>query len=243
MQPFWQGGGAALYLGDCRDVLPTLARDSVDLLVTDPPYGQRWQGRDRRQGGEFAVLTGDDGTLDVPAALTLALKPLRRGRHVYIFGRFELSALPLASPVELVWDKGHQGLGNLAIPWGLSHEPITFAVHEISAVNRAKESGRLAARVRRGSVLRCPRLNSVAVAQHPTEKPVPLLRQLIESSSLIGETVLDPFAGVGSTLVAAMLEGRQSIGIEVEEKYCETAAKRLEQAAQYQAALPLGVGA
>jgi site-specific DNA-methyltransferase (adenine-specific) len=65
--------------------------------------------------------------------------------------------------------------------------------------------------------------------RHPTEKPVMLLRQLIEASSLFGETVLDPFMGAGSTLVAAKAEGRKAIGVEVDERYCEIAASRMGQ--------------
>jgi DNA modification methylase len=64
---------------------------------------------------------------------------------------------------------------------------------------------------------------------HPTEKPVMLLRQLIEASSLHGDVVLDPFLGSGSTVVAARTEGRRAVGIEIEERYCEIAAKRLAQ--------------
>jgi site-specific DNA-methyltransferase (adenine-specific) len=76
--------------------------------------------------------------------------------------------------------------------------------------------------------LRAIRKNSRGSKRHPTEKPVDVLRQMIESSSMIGELVLDPFAGSGSALVAAMIEDRRAIGIEVEERYCEEAAKWLE---------------
>jgi len=68
------------------------------------------------------------------------------------------------------------------------------------------------------------------VLRHPTEKPVALMRLLIESSSLPGEIVLDPFAGVGSTLVAAVVTGRRAIGIEIDERYAEIAAERLRKA-------------
>jgi site-specific DNA-methyltransferase (adenine-specific) len=63
--------------------------------------------------------------------------------------------------------------------------------------------------------------------RHPNEKPVLLLRQLVESSSVIGETVLDPFAGSGSRLLAAVREGRKAIGVEISEQYCEMAARDL----------------
>ena len=95
-----------------------------------------------------------------------------------------------------------------------------------SAVARERGSGRLSARLRKGAVIRCQRTNGQATKYHPTQKPVDVLRQLIESSSLLGELVLDPFMGVGSTLVAAIAEERRAIGIEVEEKYCERAAER-----------------
>jgi site-specific DNA-methyltransferase (adenine-specific) len=76
-------------------------------------------------------------------------------------------------------------------------------------------------------VIHAQRIQGGATLRHPTEKPVPLLRQLIESSSVWGETVLDFCVGVGSTLVAARLEGRKAIGIEIDERFCEVAAERL----------------
>lgn len=234
MIPYYDADGITLHLGDCREILPSLPRASVDCIITDPPYGQDWQSNRRTNG--FAKIAGDDGTLDVPAAVGLALPVLRRHRHIYIFGRYDLTALPLCSQVELIWDKGIIGPGNLELPWGPQHEPIIFAVSDPhSPANRARGDGRLAARLRQGSVIRCPRRNGGgnlddAHVRHPTEKPVGLLRQLIESSSLLGETILDPFAGSGSTLVAAQREGRKAIGIEVEERWCEAAAKRLAQA-------------
>jgi site-specific DNA-methyltransferase (adenine-specific) len=120
-------------------------------------------------------------------------------------------------------------MGDLAIPWAGQHEYIQFAVYFPSTADRDNDRGRLTARLRQGTILRVTRLTGNAVTDHPTEKPVALLRQLIESSSCIGETVLDMFAGVGSTLVAARVEGRRAIGIELDERYCEIAARRLAQ--------------
>jgi site-specific DNA-methyltransferase (adenine-specific) len=91
----------------------------------------------------------------------------------------------------------------------------------------------LAARLRQGSILSFQRPNSRAAKRHPTEKPVGLLRRLIESSSLIGETVFDPFLGSGSTLVAAIAEDRMGVGIEIDERYAETAAKRVDTALDF----------
>jgi site-specific DNA-methyltransferase (adenine-specific) len=225
---YYEAEGITIYHGDCREILPALAANCADVIVTDPPYGMEFQSARRPKGERLDRIEGDDGSLDVPVALTQALRLLRRGRHVYIFGRFDLSELPLCSQAELIWDKEIVGSGNLELPWAPAHENITFAVYEISKANREKGYGNLAARMRRGSVIRCQRMQSGQVKNHPTEKPVPLLRQLIESSSVWGETVLDPFMGSGSTLVAAKLEGRKAIGIEVKEKYCETAVRRLQ---------------
>lgn len=225
IKPYYEDDYASLYHGDCLEVLPTLGRDAAHLILTDPPYGVDFKSN----RGTHKKIAGDDGSLDIPAALALACKSLRRGRHAYVFGGIDLSETPLAAAVELIWDKGIVGMGDLSLPWGRSHEPITFAVYEPSKANRDKGYGALAARMRQGSVLRVQRTNGANTLRHPTEKPVQLLRQLIESSSSWGETVLDPFVGVGSTLVAATLEGRKSVGIELDEKYCEAAAKRLQE--------------
>jgi DNA modification methylase len=224
LAPYYEDEHATLYLGRCEDVLPMLARDSIDMILVDPPYGQNYLSN---RGGKHERIVGDDGSFDLAANLNLACKALRRGRHAYIFGPNDLTDTPLAAAVELIWDKQIVGMGDLSLPWSKSWEPITFAVYEPSKANRDKGYGGLAARMRQGSVLRVPRTNGAATAKHPTEKPVQLLRQLIESSSVWGETVLDFTAGVGSTLVAARLEGRKAIGIECEERYCEAAASRL----------------
>lgn len=225
MKPYYQDERATIYHGDCRDVVGDLYCNSVDLIVTDPPYGQKWNSGWREE--KFNNIVGDDGSLDVVLTLADIIMMLKQNRHLYVFGKFNLSQLPITSVVELIWDKMMTGPGNLSLPWGTAHETILFGVYRPSKANRESGQGNLTARLRQGSVLRVPRLNSRAVNQHPTEKPVKLLRQLIESSSCMDETVFDPFVGVGSTLVAAALEGRKSVGIEIEEQYCEIAANRL----------------
>jgi DNA modification methylase len=226
MKPYYQSPNATLYLGDCRTILPRLDRDSADLLLTDPPYGVRWRSNTRAL--KFEEIVGDDSTEAAVEGVRLALPVLKHSRHLYVFGRYDFSGLPIGSVTELVWDKGMIGPGDLELPWGSQHEYIQFATLKSPAQVGNYGAGNLAARLRKGSILACNRLCGVSVADHPTEKPVALLRQLIESSSCIGDLVLDPFVGVGSTLEAALVEGRSAVGIEIHEPYAEVAARRLQ---------------
>lgn len=221
MTPYYEHRGATLHHGDCAGY-----EIACDLIVTDPPYGQQFKSG---HSDLWGPIRGDDDIAGTMERLRHVLKGLPRRRHVYIFGgRLPLSDLPLCAFTEIIWDKEIIGMGDLTAPWGPQHEKIAFAVYESSQANRRDGAGNLSARLRKGSVVRSLRANSAAVKHHPTEKPIDILRQLIESSSVMGETVYDPFAGSGSTLIAAVLEGRKAIGVEFEERYCEIAAKRFE---------------
>ncbi len=229
MNLVYESDRCQIHLGDCFEILPTLS--ASDLLVVDPPYGKDYLSNRRTATEAHDKIMGDEGSWDLAALLNLMRKGLRRGRHAYVFGAVELpDDVPFGGSTSLVWDKGITGSGNLASPWGPSHEPILFAVQEISAANRAKGYGVQSARLRKGSVLRVQRRQSSQTNRHPTEKPVELLRILIESSSTLGEMVLDPCMGVGSTLVAAILSGRKAVGIELDAQYLPCAVERVERA-------------
>ena len=209
-----------IYRGDCLGVLPTLA--PADLLVTDPPYGIDYRG----SAGNFEPIAGDSSTEAAEQALD-ALR-LGRGRHAYVFWspavqQLKADAAKFSEWQQLIWDKQITGMGG-GHCWATSHELILFCVEKEGRKARTCAG---AARLRRGSVLSCQRMHGAKNSRHPTEKPVPLLRELIESSSKPGEVVLDPFAGVGSTLVAAILEGRRAIGIELDPGYASIAVERV----------------
>lgn len=226
---------ATVIWGDCRDpeVIAAVPR-GYGLLCTDPPYGVKWKSK---HGGNFNPIKGDDGTVDWPSVLAEWVGPegtttrgLGNGRHVYVFGyRPEQLAGPLrlGGRAELIWDKINTGLGDLSQPWGPAHEPITFGVHTKARSGRAAGNGNLAARLRQGSVLRVLRPNATAVTRHPTEKPVALMAQLIESSTVRGDLVVDPCVGSGSTGVAAILEGRRAFLVECDRGYAELAVQRV----------------
>lgn len=223
-------GPATLYLGDAAEVVPTL--DPVDLLATDPPWLISQASHGRRQATTmpaFGVIHGDrPGEVDVPAILTAAVRRLRDHRHVYVFGPAHLLApVPqLSTPRELIWDKEMHGGGDLTTPWGPGHEPISFAVR--SQRTSAKSEGAFAARMRQSSVLRGARANAAGTVRHPHEKSVEVMRRIVEASSNLGDTVLDPFMGSGTTIVAALLEGRRAIGVEVDERYFNVAVERVQ---------------
>ncbi len=236
---YYQSENVTLWLGDCRDTLDKLPRAGADLLLTDPPYGVKWQSGWRKDS--FGAMAGDDGSIDWPNVLGhLARRALKPHRHVYVFGYTPeqlAEPLDLGGPCELVWDKLAIGMGDLSQPYGPAHERITFGTyHRGDLAQRKAGRGNLSARLRQGSVLRVKRPSAGGV-RHPSEKPVRLLRQLIESSTVLGDTVFDPCAGTGASGVAAIVSGRRALLIETDPKWAQLAATRLKAAEHACAAL------
>jgi site-specific DNA-methyltransferase (adenine-specific) len=226
-----QTSRVTLHQGDARDVLADMATESVDLVVTDPPYGKEWVSSMRQES--FGMLSGDGaGASDRDAVARIIGECVRvtgQNRHLYVFGPSDVFRGQLVTAAaELVWDKSVMGMGDLAQPWGSAHEPISFVVNKH---RHAGEAGRETppVRMRKGTVLRHQRPTGTSV-RHPSEKPISLISELIESSSRTGETVLDPFAGSGSTVVAAVLLGRKAIAVEVDPRYVELCRTRLVEA-------------
>lgn len=225
--PTYSNQGIELYLGDSELIVPQLTQ-TFDLVATDPPYKVNFQSRRKKE--KFNIMHGDSGEINITNILKNCVSKLRHNRHMYVFGPTSLVAgiEKLTSPMILIWDKELIGMGNLSLPYGPAHEPINFMVHVPSVGNKKRGDGRLSARLRQGSVIKVARLNASKVKRHPTEKPVKLMRQIIESSSCLEEIVFDPFMGSGSTIVAAILEGRKAVGIEIDPQYFEIAKNRVD---------------
>lgn len=227
MRVVYQSDRAQVVCGDAREVLRERERESVDLVVVDPPYGVEWQSGFRQEA--FDQLHGDGATErdGVREILTACVRAVGQNRHLYVFGPTDVvEGLKTTAPVELVWAKQVIGAGDLSAPWGPQHEPISFLVSKHRHAGQAGSTGNVAARLRKGSVLTHPRPTGRKV-RHPSEKPVSLLTDLIESSSRQGELVLDPCAGSGSTGVAALLRGRRCLLVESDERYADLAAARV----------------
>jgi DNA modification methylase len=218
-----------IWRGDSRVVLPRLPTESFDLILTDPPYGVEFNSGFRTE--EFGEIH-NDGATDrdgIRQVLTDCVRLVGQKRHLYVFGPADvLDGLKVSDTADLIWDKGKTGMGNLSSPWGPAHEPITFAV---SMHRHAGQAGRSspAVRMRKGSVLRFNPPTGRKV-RHPNEKPVPLCRELIESSTRIGDVVLDPFGGSGSTAVAAVLSGRRAVLVESDPRWVQLSIERVTEA-------------
>lgn len=224
MKPYYEDGLVTIYHGDMRDVLPTLRANTVDLVLTDPPFfmpAVHFQSRIewQRTWGDTSILAMFWRTV-----LDETLRVLRPTGHFLAFCNGD--SYPVFYPEmyrrfdylkSLVWDKGHVGLGRV---WRGQHELVIAARFSESVFN---EDGKL-----RADVLYAKATPS-AERDHPVEKPAELMAQLIEPTTQPSGTVLDPFMGSGTTLEAAKNLGRRAIGIDTEERYCEVAARRCSQ--------------
>ena len=206
--------GITLIHGDCRDMLPLLPK--VDLVLTDPPYGiradQRQQKRANKQGGAALAPSKDYGDSDwdhSPLSLGDCSRLINYSKVIIWGGQYH--PLP-CSGCWFVWDKvtGDNTYADCELAW--TNLPGTTRMFRWQWKGMIQQ--------RRG-VDKEPRW-------HPTQKPVDLMQWCIQKA---GEprTILDPFAGSGTTLRAAKDLGRKAIGIEIEEKYCKIAAERLRQ--------------
>lgn len=204
-------GDATLYLGDCRDILPTLPK--VDAVITDPPYGIGEAAGKNASRGRLAVAKdyGNDTWDNSPVDADLLNAVVSHGKYAVVFGG-NYYAMP-ATSCWLVWDK--------------ENGDSDFADCELAWTNLPKAVRRI--RYMWNGMLRA---NGEQRGDHPTQKPIGVMKWAISHAG--GKTILDPFMGSGTTGVAAMEMGLQFLGIEREPKYFEAACRRIENAQRQQ---------
>lgn len=240
--PYYERGGATIYHGDSLEVMKGLAPGSANAVITDPPYcsgaateagrgGATHQGlrSETMRSGRFDWFDADNMTT---SGLTWLLRSvavesgrlMARDGSLLAFCDWRM-AFAVGPAMEsagfrlrnlLVWDKGSFGCGTGFRP---RHEMVLHLTRRKPAFHAANV----------GNVISAKRVTSKN-RDHPTEKPVDLIADLIRVVCPPSGLVLDPFAGSGTTLVAALSLGRKAIGIEASEAYCEIAAKRIDAA-------------
>ena len=212
-----------LHLGDCLDVLPTLAAGSVDAVITDPPWMDYVTGRyDASEWHEPIVGMSPDAYLPAlyralgdDSALVLWCRWDCFQSHADACGRAGFTVKNC-----IVWAKPNHTAGDLDGNLGNKHEMAVFAVKGRWARSGGREV----------NLWNESHLFSRARRDHPTQKPVGLMERAARCVAPMGATVLDPFMGSGTTGVACVQTGRNFIGIEIDPAYFEIAKKRMAEA-------------
>jgi len=221
MKPYFEQGGVVIYHGDCEEIVPEIG--SYDLIVADPPYNLGFLYGDRV----------DDERCDYASWLArrigICIMFLPDGGQVYLHQPSQnlAIALPILEGCHvLAWCKNFSQIW--PSPWNYgSWEPVLYwSKGEPTVVNKANDAALdrdwFVTRGALGLIRGVPQRS-----EHPCPKPTDAEIPFILRSSNAGQTVLDPFCGSGTTLVAAKESGRKAIGIDIEERWCELAAKRV----------------
>lgn len=224
--------------GDARTLIKAIPDGSVDLVLTDPPFGittlDEMEGKDRGtvQSYTSVMKPADNATSKEVHALMLELAPqlvrvLKPGGHVYVFFAFELEqelkqAFMMAglviNPVPLIWDKGLTTAPFRGYDYSPCYEPILFG-YKPPRTRRLVDPG--------ATIIKGFAPDRAELKVHPFQKSQSLLRYFIKQSTLLGQRVLDPFVGSGSTVLAARECGRTGIGFELDEERFHQAQSRL----------------
>lgn len=218
LEPYYQDDLVTLYNADCREVAAWL---EADVLVTDPPYGIGWTRPELRNAHNPTAHAGIENDADVTVR-DEALSAWGETKPALIFGSLR-AAYPHGWHRMLVFAKPTVGCGLIGVrlPWLSNWEPV-FVLGDWPSVTPDRDSV-LRTRHRAASGYS----GYATRAGHPHTKPLDVLEALVEACP--PGIVADPFVGSGSTLIAARNLGRRAIGVEIEERYCELAARRLSQ--------------
>lgn len=198
--------------------------DSADLILTDPPYGIDYQSKRRVVREQFAHFANDTVGDWIHEFAALAFLALKRDHHLYCFTRFDtypiffeaFKGAGFTMKRTLIWVKNNHGSGDLRGDYAPQDEWIIFAHKGRRELNGSRDS----------NILHFDKITSANLL-HPTQKPLDLLSFLIMKSCTSDEIVLDPFAGVFSTNVAAEKCGMNSIGIEINPQFVDIGISRL----------------
>ena len=206
-------GGQRLILGDCLAVMPTLG--PVDAVVTDPPYGIfKKTGTDGKMFGKETIYSTDDKAAgwDVKPSLEVFAAIMTTKKYV-VWGGNYFADIMGASPGVMIWHKktGNNSYADCEIAWTNATGTTRIFEHQWCGAFKDSERGQRAV--------------------HPTQKPVALMQWCLGFLP-DAKTILDPFMGSGTTLVACQKLGRHGIGIEIDPDYFDIACKRVEEAAR-----------
>lgn len=212
-----------IYTGDCLETMRLMEDNSVDAIVTDPPYGINYQSVWRIDKNKWKPKIANDKSPYI-WWINEAFRVLKEGGAMLCFTRFDteedfrkvMRIAGFIDKAQIIWDKKMHGMGDLKGDFAPQHENIIFATK-----GRFEFQGK-----RPKSIISVQRVNAEKLL-HPNEKPVELMEMLISSISSEGATVLDPFAGSGSTLVACKKLNRNYVGCELSEEYVKIAEARL----------------
>jgi site-specific DNA-methyltransferase (adenine-specific) len=215
MTPYYERNGIAIYHGDCRAVLPALT--GIDVVLTDPPYGiQGSSGNVNVKRGKGKYQAAFEDTPDyiqsvvVPVVQTLIQ---RVGCVVVTPGNRNFICYPQPDSFGTFYQPASVGL---QVFGNLDAQPIFYYGKNALGRNMGVPCSYVLTEAPEKSI-------------HPCPKPLKIWRLLLSHISRPGQTILDPFMGVGTTLRAAKDLGLRAIGIELDERYCEEAARRLAQ--------------
>jgi site-specific DNA-methyltransferase (adenine-specific) len=230
MTPYYSDDSVTIYNGDCREILPTL--DPVDLVLTDPPFEKEAHTLQRRVSGstgrtEIKLLPFDAITEEIRKESSALIAALAN-RWVLTFCQIEAApnwratyeAAGLVYKRTCLWIKPDGMPQYSGDRPGMGYE--TFVAMHKPGRSKWNGGGRHGVFVYNTS-------EGGGGNEHPTVKPLKLIKDLVSLFSNPGEAVLDPFMGSGTTLRAAKDLGRKAIGIELNERYCELAARRMGQ--------------
>jgi site-specific DNA-methyltransferase (adenine-specific) len=214
-----------LQQGDCLELMKSIPDSSIDMILTDPPYGIKYSSNMRTKTEKFDVLKNDDNDIRLLAYSEFA-RILKNNSVAVVFTSWKNVAVDIEELQKLmdikniiVWFKGGSGMGDLKHTLSTNYE-LAIVCHKGKCRIRGK---------REGSVFQFAKVNPNKMV-HPTEKPVDLIEKIISKFTDENAVILDPFAGSGSTGVAAVNTGRKFIGFELDDKYFEIAKQRINDA-------------
>ena len=203
LTPYYEDGTITLYNDDMNDVVRNMENESIDLILTDPPYGIEYVSNHRKS--KLKEIKNDDVLyMDVD----MFWRVIRETGSLWSFYSHKIELYDKRIKNRIIWVKNNWTAGDLEGDFGNQYECIAFMPKKKFKLNGYRHSN-------------VWNFGRVPPSNHPTEKPVSLLCRIIESCTNEGDLVFDPFAGSGATLFACKMLNRRFVGSEIDEGHCQ----------------------